>query len=38
LLQHLRMRADDTSYAALISLNFSSEPGLLFISGWYCNK
>jgi hypothetical protein len=26
-----------TSYAALISLNFSSAPGPLFISGWYCS-
>lgn len=26
-----------TSYAALISLNFSSAPGLLFKSGWYCS-
>lgn len=25
-----------TSYAALICLNFSSDPGFLFISGWYC--
>lgn len=27
-----------TSYAALISLNFSSAPGALLISGWYCYK
>ena len=27
-----------TSYAALISLNFSSDPGFLFTSGWYCSE